>query len=328
MRADPSQVPVFVLCGVLGTRLMAETEVRPKPMVPVGNHPILWHIMQSYARHGFKKFVLCLGYKGEGIKEIAEAGPVFDGKVYELDLLIYATGFEVQQTGIYNEIRGKNGIELNDKYKDGIRTVLGIHSHGYPNLFIMGGYQATFRFNLTDVLQTQGDHIAACIDHARRNGHHSMDPTPEIEEWWVQEVIANRGKTTRAADCTPGYYNFEGQFLCDLSQGKCDLTVKNVAKAPPTATPAPPTATSVPPTATDVPPTPTATPVPVLLGDVNGDGTITSIDALLLLQFGANLLDALVNIDAADVNADGVINAVDTALILQYIAGLLASLAA
>jgi cation diffusion facilitator CzcD-associated flavoprotein CzcO len=150
--------------------------------------------------------------KGKGIKEITEAGPIFDGKVYQLDLLIYATGFEVQQTGIYNEIRGKNGIEINDKYKEGIRTVLGIHSHGYPNLFIMGGYQATFRFNLTDVLQTQGDHIAACIDHARRNGHHSMDATPEIEEWWVQEVIANRGKTTRAADCTPGYYNFEGQF--------------------------------------------------------------------------------------------------------------------
>ena len=68
MKTDPSQVPVFVLCGGLGTRLREETDVRPKPMVPVGNHPILWHIMQSYARYGFKKFVLCLGYKGEVIK--------------------------------------------------------------------------------------------------------------------------------------------------------------------------------------------------------------------------------------------------------------------
>jgi cation diffusion facilitator CzcD-associated flavoprotein CzcO len=159
-----------------------------------------------------KESVHLVDTKGKGIKEITQAGPIFGGKTYALDVLIYATGFEVQRTGIYNEIRGKNGIELNDKYKDGIRTVLGIHSHGYPNLFIMGGYQATFRFNLTDVLQSQGDHIAACIDHARKHGHHSMDATPEIEEWWVQEVIANRGKTTRAADCTPGYYNFEGQF--------------------------------------------------------------------------------------------------------------------
>ncbi|MCG8592706.1 MAG: hypothetical protein MJE66_25735, partial [Proteobacteria bacterium] len=44
-----------------------------------------------------------------------------------------------------------------------------------------------------------------------RNGHHAMDVTAETEEWWVQEVIANRGKTTRSQDCTPGYYNFEGE---------------------------------------------------------------------------------------------------------------------
>ena len=117
----------------------------------------------------------------------------------------------MQKTGIYNRIIGKDGVNLDDKYADGVRTLLGIHTHGYPNLFIMGGYQASFRFNLTDVLQTQGDHIAACIDYARRNGHQSLEVTPDAEEWWVQEVIANRGKTTRAADCTPGYYNFEGE---------------------------------------------------------------------------------------------------------------------
>jgi len=61
-------VPVFVLCGGLGTRLREETEVRPKPMVPVGNHPILWHIMRTYAHHGFRRFILCLGYKAEVIK--------------------------------------------------------------------------------------------------------------------------------------------------------------------------------------------------------------------------------------------------------------------
>lgn len=64
----PENVPVFVLCGGLGTRLREETEVRPKPMVPIGSHPILWHIMRSYAHHGFKQFILCLGYKAEFIK--------------------------------------------------------------------------------------------------------------------------------------------------------------------------------------------------------------------------------------------------------------------
>ncbi len=58
-----------ILCGGLGTRLKEETEFRPKPMVPIGNKPILWHIMKIYAHYGFNDFVLALGYKGEIIKE-------------------------------------------------------------------------------------------------------------------------------------------------------------------------------------------------------------------------------------------------------------------
>lgn len=63
-----SSIPVFILCGGLGTRLKEETEYRPKPMVPVGNHPILWHIMHLYRRQGFRKFILCTGFKSEVIK--------------------------------------------------------------------------------------------------------------------------------------------------------------------------------------------------------------------------------------------------------------------
>jgi cation diffusion facilitator CzcD-associated flavoprotein CzcO len=148
---------------------------------------------------------------GEGINKITESGPQFDGKDYKLDLLIFATGFEVQKTGIYNQITGKNGLDLDDKYEDGIRTLLGIHTEGFPNLFIMGGYQASFQFNLTDMLQTQGDHIAECIAYARANDHQAIEPTADAEEWWVQEVISHRGKTKRNEECTPGYYNFEGE---------------------------------------------------------------------------------------------------------------------
>ncbi len=60
---------VIILCGGLGTRLREETEYRPKPMVPIGGKPILWHIMKTYARHGHKDFILCLGYKGDVIKD-------------------------------------------------------------------------------------------------------------------------------------------------------------------------------------------------------------------------------------------------------------------
>lgn len=60
---------VVIFCGGLGTRLREETEFRPKPMVPIGERPILWHIMKIYAHYGHKDFILCLGYKGEVIKE-------------------------------------------------------------------------------------------------------------------------------------------------------------------------------------------------------------------------------------------------------------------
>ena len=68
MSPNPGEVPVFVLCGGFGTRLREETELRPKPMISIGNRPILWHIMRRYSHFGFKRFVLCLGYKAEVIK--------------------------------------------------------------------------------------------------------------------------------------------------------------------------------------------------------------------------------------------------------------------
>ena len=67
-RPEAADTPVFILCGGLGTRFREQTEFRPKPMIQIGAYPILWHIMQTYARHGFKKFVLCSGYKSESIK--------------------------------------------------------------------------------------------------------------------------------------------------------------------------------------------------------------------------------------------------------------------
>lgn len=61
-------LPVVILAGGLGTRLREETEFRPKPMVPIGGKPIIWHIMKIYASYGFYRFIICLGYKGEMIK--------------------------------------------------------------------------------------------------------------------------------------------------------------------------------------------------------------------------------------------------------------------
>ena len=97
------------------------------------------------------------------------------------------------------------------RFDGGYNTVFAIHSSGFPNLFIMGGYQASFQFNLTDVLQVQGDHIANAISYVLEHGFDTIDVKPESEQWWVDEVISHRGKTNRNQECTPGYYNFEGQ---------------------------------------------------------------------------------------------------------------------
>jgi glucose-1-phosphate cytidylyltransferase len=89
---------VVILCGGLGTRLREETEFRPKPMVAIGGKPILWHIMKTYAYYGFKDFVLCLGYKGEMIKE-------------------YFYDYEVLNNDFTVEL-GKNNIQIHSNHSE------------------------------------------------------------------------------------------------------------------------------------------------------------------------------------------------------------------
>jgi len=66
---NKNKMKVVILCGGMGTRMREETEFKPKPLVPIGKMPVLWHIMKIYSHYGFKDFVLCLGYKGEMIRE-------------------------------------------------------------------------------------------------------------------------------------------------------------------------------------------------------------------------------------------------------------------
>ncbi|MGF1597366.1 MAG: sugar phosphate nucleotidyltransferase [Acidimicrobiales bacterium] len=66
---DPSDIPVVILCGGQGTRIREASEKLPKPLIPIGNQPILWHIMKLYGAHGFRRFILCLGYKSWDIKQ-------------------------------------------------------------------------------------------------------------------------------------------------------------------------------------------------------------------------------------------------------------------
>lgn len=86
MRMSPQhseKLPAMILCGGFGTRLREETEVRPKPMVEIGERPILWHIMKLYSAFGLKDFILCLGYKGHVIKEY-----FLNYKAYNADITV------------------------------------------------------------------------------------------------------------------------------------------------------------------------------------------------------------------------------------------------
>ncbi|MEK7082290.1 MAG: glucose-1-phosphate cytidylyltransferase [Patescibacteria group bacterium] len=73
---DVSQTPVVILCGGLGTRLKEETEFVPKPLVKIGEFPVLWHVMKIYQAQGFRKFILLVGHKGEKIKEYFYSYPI------------------------------------------------------------------------------------------------------------------------------------------------------------------------------------------------------------------------------------------------------------
>ena len=86
---------VVILCGGLGTRLKEETEFKPKPMVEVGGRPILWHIMKTYSSYGFNEFVLCLGYRGDAIKN-------------------YFYNYEIMHNDFTLKL-GKNEIEMHNK---------------------------------------------------------------------------------------------------------------------------------------------------------------------------------------------------------------------
>ena len=92
-------LPVVILCGGLGTRLKEETEWRPKPMVNVGNRPILWHIMKIYASQGFKNFILCLGYKGEMIRD-------------------YFLNYELNNSDVRLELGSKKVTKLSDTHDE------------------------------------------------------------------------------------------------------------------------------------------------------------------------------------------------------------------
>ncbi len=152
---------------------------------------------------------------GKGVDRIDETGVWVGDDHYELDLLIYASGFEV---GTAFERRagfdpcGRDRLPLSQKWAGGMLSLHGIHVHGFPNLFLVGPAQgANLISNIPHNLVEAGGTIATIIDHALETGADEVEATAESEAAWVERLEAGQRLFGGNLDCTPGYYNNEGQ---------------------------------------------------------------------------------------------------------------------
>jgi cation diffusion facilitator CzcD-associated flavoprotein CzcO len=150
-----------------------------------------------------------------GVQEITENAVVVDGVSYEVDCIIFGTGFQVGVSGITSgrlPVLGRGGISLTDAWSDGPRTLHGFYSHGFPNLFQLGPMQNASAVNFVHVLDEQATHVAEVVAAARKNGARYVEPTPQAVAAWVA-TIREKAADLYAfhAECTPGYYNNEGR---------------------------------------------------------------------------------------------------------------------
>jgi cation diffusion facilitator CzcD-associated flavoprotein CzcO len=152
---------------------------------------------------------------GLGVERVTETGVVVAGQEYELDCLIYATGFEwiTNWTGRNSfEVIGRGGVLQTEAWKDGVSSYFGMHFRNFPNYFVMGSSQQPSTINFPHILEEMSRHVAWLIKRCLDEGIAALEPTVEAETTWVEEHMAMT--TLRRGfymDCTPGYYNDEGQ---------------------------------------------------------------------------------------------------------------------
>jgi cyclohexanone monooxygenase len=152
---------------------------------------------------------------GKGVEQITTTAVVAAGRAYEVDCVIYASGFEVgtehtRRTGF--DMTGRDGVKLSEYWSEGMRTLHGTHIHGFPNAFIVQHTQgANLISNVPHNLTEAGTTIASIVQHALDGGYDEVEVTKEAEDAWLDLLLSGEGRMLGAQDCTPGYYNNEGQ---------------------------------------------------------------------------------------------------------------------
>jgi hypothetical protein len=153
--------------------------------------------------------------KGQGVERITEKGVVANGEEFEMDCIVYATGFELanewsHKTGM--EIYGRDGMTTTEKWKEGASTLHGWTSRQFPNCFWVSIVQAALTPNFMHVTAEQARHFAYVISECNKRGIRTVEPTQQAEQDWCDIIV--KGTAVRGdffSECTPGYYNNEGK---------------------------------------------------------------------------------------------------------------------
>jgi cyclohexanone monooxygenase len=152
----------------------------------------------------------------KGVEQITENGLVADGVEYPVDCIIYASGFEIT-TDLDRRLAiapfaGRDGLSLYEAWAEGYRTLHGIMTHGFPNQFFTGYIQGGVTAAVPSMFEQQAEHIAHIIAETMARGAATVEPTAKAQDDWVQAIRDNEiDNTNFARECTPGYYNNEGE---------------------------------------------------------------------------------------------------------------------
>jgi cation diffusion facilitator CzcD-associated flavoprotein CzcO len=167
--------------------------------------------LQSFNRDN----VTLVDTSGRGPDRITATSVVVDGVSYDVDCLIFATGFEVgtnfTRRASY-EVIGRDGVSLSDKWENGFQTFHGLYTHKFPNCFFLGTTQTGVTINYTKAIVEQSRHLAYVLAAARARGATVIEPSETAEKEWVEEILtlARRG-VEYYAECTPGFLTNEGK---------------------------------------------------------------------------------------------------------------------
>lgn len=160
---------------------------------------------------------------GQGVARFTESGVVVGDKEYQLDCVVFATGFDNASSWfdlVGYDVYGSTGVTLREKWKNGFRSLHGMTVSNFPNFYLVGnGLQQQGGANFTHALAQNGEHAAYMVSEALKRDLRSIEVTAEAEEAWVQEVIELSGSNIKfQQQCTPSYINNEGKIAPGRSQ--------------------------------------------------------------------------------------------------------------